>query len=79
MADILAQAAWPERPTFTPAILDFFSAHAGLVVEASGERLAVYRQARGLVKADAVPVLVEQSVTIAELFKAGRLRPDVPR
>jgi len=62
------------RSAFTSAIIDFFSAHEGLVVEASGERLAVYRQRRGLVKPDAVPALVEQGVTIAELFKTGRLR-----
>jgi hypothetical protein len=64
------------RSTFTPAILDFFSTYEGLVVEALGERLAVCRQGGGFVKPDAVPALIEQSVTITELFKAARPRAD---
>jgi len=67
------------RSTFTAATLDFFSAHEGLVVEALEDRLAVCRQRGGFVKPDAVPAFVEQSVTITELFRAGRARANAPR
>ena len=54
----------------TPAVLDFLAAQEGLVVDASGERVIVWRP--GFVKPNALPALVEQGVTLVRLFSARR-------
>lgn len=60
------------RSVFTPSVLDFFSTNEGLAVQASGQRLVVFIPDAKVMSSDRIPALIEQSLRIAELFKARR-------
>ena len=58
------------RTAFTPAILEFFSAHDDLAVHGAGRRLVVYSPRAELLEPGEVRALAEDGFKIAELFGA---------
>lgn len=69
------------RSVFTPAVLDFFSTHQHLCVEGSGQRLVVFPCGVGedLISPKRIPALIEQSLTIAQLFSSPGSRTNSTR